>query len=513
MSKKIKTILIAAVCMLLSVCMLLGISGCSSTAVTVSYVSTEETEDGTVLYVYYTDGTYTTVQLTDSNDATFSLRDLYEEYLVANNMTEDTYSYAEFLSSDYVKSMVTVTVNNVTVNTNDYTTTVANDLLSVVKIHAVESMTYSGGGQSFDYYSTYSGSGTIFDIDDDYVYIVTCYHVLFNVDNNDMADNIYVYLYGTDMTFGYTATKTVSGTSYPTELYYSEDAIYCEFIGGSYTEDVAVIRAEKSAVLAVNDAVQAVTFADSYHVGGTAITIGNYAGNGISVTEGNVSVDSEYQNITVHSETTVNMWTASTTYYYGNYRVMRMDINSASGNSGGGVFNAQGEYIGMLNAGNSSYTNYSYAIPVSVIQNSIANILHYYNDGDSGTTGYMYAADLGLTLTSSESKGVVNSETGGIEITENVVVAGVDSGSAADNLGLQEGDIITAVTVDGTTYNITRTFNIEDLELIIYSGSQISITITRDGVADKTTQTYTVTSSDIGDKLAVSYKDLSTTTG
>ena len=116
--------------------------------------------------------------------------------------------------------------------------------------------------------------------------------------------------------------KKVNGTEYM-NYKYDEYAIPASYVGGSVTYDLAVVKASKEDVFNVNPYVLPVEFASSYSVGETAIAIGNSEGEGISVTQGVVSVDSEYINLEIDKKRS--------------YRSIRIDTAIYSGNSGGGI--------------------------------------------------------------------------------------------------------------------------------------------------------------------------------
>lgn len=198
----------------------------------------------------------------------------------------------------------------------------------------------------------------IYKIDGDSVYIVTYYHVVYNAaadeDKNGgskIGCEIYCYLYGSE------SMPVISG--YDDDDYYQYEygdyAIECEYIGGSQETDIAVLRAEKEAVYAVNDNVRAVTLAEDYHVGESVYAIGNAEGEGITATEGIVSLDNEYIGLDIDENGTDE-----------SYRSIRFDTSIYHGNSGGGLFNARGELIGITNAGIDGYESICYAIPVSI---------------------------------------------------------------------------------------------------------------------------------------------------
>ena len=173
--------------------------------------------------------------------------------------------------------------------------------------------------------------------------------------------------------------------------------------------DLAVLRADKDDVFAINDGVKAVELADGYSVGEEVYAIGNAEAEGITATAGIVSVDSEYINLDIDENG-----------QYESYRSIRFDAAIYHGNSGGGLFNSDGELIGITNAGADSYENVCYAIPVSVVSGVPDNIIYYATDGDESTEG-VYAADSGLTVEGRNAKYSLGS-TGIGSITEEIYV-------------------------------------------------------------------------------------------
>lgn len=108
-----------------------------------------------------------------------------------------------------------------------------------------------------------------------------------------------------------------------------------------------------------------------------------------------------------------------------------MILTRKTSNSGGGLFNSDGELIGITNAGADSYENVCCAIPVSVVSGVADNIIYYATDGDESTEG-VYAADSGITVEGRNAKYSLDSSGIG-SITEEIYVTSVESGSAADD--------------------------------------------------------------------------------
>lgn len=296
-----------------------------------------------------------------------------------------------------------------------------------------------------------AGAGVIYKLDKTAgdAYIITNYHVIYNPDAttaNGISHNINVYLYG------------MESDSY---------AIPATFVGGSLTQDLAVLKVKGSRVLAMSNAA-AVSIADSDEVSilDTAIAIGNPAAGGISATVGCVNVDSEYVSITAaDGKTSVT------------FRLMRIDTAVNEGNSGGGLFNDKGELIGIVNAKiiSSGIDNIAYAIPTSVVCGVADNIIHYC-DGTGKEKPVKYT--MGITMKTAAQYTVYDTETGKVHKKETVAVETISDGGVAAEL-FRVNDIIKRITVDGKNYEIDRMFQVIDCMFRVYSDSTLAITVQR----------------------------------
>ena len=209
---------------------------------------------------------------------------------------------------------------------------------------------------------------------------------------------------------------------------------------------------------------------------------GDSEGTGLSVTQGIISTESEY--ITLQIDDTAR-----------SYRSVRIDTALYSGNSGGGLFNKKGELIGITNAGDSSDQNINYAVSLEIVRGTADSIIYYANDGNTETDGVSRLL-LGVTVTTQNSKYVYDPSSGCGKISEEVVIASVSEDSIAQTLGLLEGDILSAVIINGTQYEIDRSFEIENLSLAVRANDLVQIVYTRNGES-LTTQQYTVSYSDL----------------
>ena len=296
-----------------------------------------------------------------------------------------------------------------------------------------------------------SGSGVIYKLDKEKgdAYIITNYHVVYynrNNTSNGISNDITVYLYG------------------------QEDKAYAipaKYVGGSMTYDLAVLKVEGSRVLAESNAIAA-EFADSNNVAvlDKAVAVGNPEDFGISATLGYINVDSEYIEIEGADGTTEI-----------EVRVMRIDTAVNSGNSGGGLYDASGRLIGIVNAKYADSENMGYAIPSNVVKYIADNIL-YYCDGKDNEN--VVRSQIGINVDAKALYTVYDTETGKVHKREVVSITKVDSKSLA-NGKLKVGDVINSITIDGVTYEVNRMFVVSECLFNARVGSVVSINITRDG--------------------------------
>ena len=187
-------------------------------------------------------------------------------------------------------------------------------------------------------------------------------------------------------------------------------------------------------------------------VGDLAIAIGNPLGElGGSVTSGIISA--------LDREMTIDGQTMT---------LLQTDAAVNPGNSGGGLFNANGDLIGIVNAKSSgeNVEGIGFAIPIStatdIIDELIAN-----GEVTSRPT-------LGVSLYNVEDE--MTASQLGVDSTGVYIVQIVDGG-AADNAGLRSGDRI--VSVDGSEVS-----SASDVRAALNKhkiGESISITVERNG--------------------------------
>ena len=300
--------------------------------------------------------------------------------------------------------------------------------------------------------SAASGSGVIYSMSEDKseAYVLTNYHVLYDSSIRRISPKINVFLYGMESYLYNDSTPSY--------------AISAEYIGGSLKYDLALVRIKGSKVL-MESCATACEFADSNKVNilETAIAVGNATGKGISATLGKINVDSE--NILLSAADDRTDFTL---------RVMRTDAAVNSGNSGGGLFNSEGKLIGIVNAKSASSTadNIGYAIPSNVVKYIAENILFYCKD-----TNYehVYRCMLGITVGVESLYTEYDEQKGVIYRKERVKVSSVTSASSAAYGILYSGDIINSITIDGVTYEVSRTFHVIDAMLNAREKSKVTL--------------------------------------
>lgn len=303
------------------------------------------------------------------------------------------------------------------------------------------------------------GAGVIYSLDKTAgdALIITNYHVVYG--KNGISTKIGVSLYGEN---------------------HNNPVMSATFYGGAAQYDLALIRIKGSEHLKESE--DNVVYAkeasfgdsDSITVGEQVYAVGNPDGQGISATGGIVSVDAE--------KIQVERADAGGRYTYGatvDLWEIRMDASVNHGNSGGGLFNADGDLVGIVNARSeeSGIVGFGYAIPANFAKAVVDNIIDNYADAD----GKVKLASLGFEYTVRESKGVYHEELSKYFKEEKIVVDKVSPSS-----GFKYNDIlIKAVRVSATgereELDIIREHMLDTFVLGIRQGDTVVITVSREG--------------------------------
>ncbi len=356
-------------------------------------------------------------------------------------------------------------VSNIIINTgaDNVAYAAAQGLRSAVSIYCTFEAVYGGTSQwrpnqtVQTYYTT--GAGVLYQTEaDGSAFIITNHHVVYDLDSttdNHISDEIYVYLYGLE-----------------SEAY----AIPAEYVGGSASYDIAVLRVSENEILknaVISGAAAPISVANSDNIapGSTVIAIGNPSTDevgGISVTSGIVSVASEYITMSAVDGSGDK-----------SYRVIRTDTPINSGNSGGGLYNAKGELVGIVNAKitSSDIENIGYALPSNVVRAVVDNIIDncYLQECES-----VMRATLGIGITVSAVSTSYDTETGSFICTEEICVSQITEGSLADGI-FAENDIVKSITIGDTTVDVSRRHHLIDAILDVRTGDTVIVVVLREG--------------------------------
>lgn len=359
---------------------------------------------------------------------------------------------------------------NVNLQVGDLSLAANTGLKSIVSVYSTFTKNTSAGWPFFQQPQqtnyTVTGAGVFYQVETDgSAYVITNHHVVYDSESltsNKISDSIKLFLYGMESNdYGIPAT----------------------YVGGSMYYDIAVLRVENSDIVKAGlekGTLSAVQFGDSERVivGQSSVAIGNPAGEGISVSGGLISVDSEYITMTaVDNRTTITL------------RVMRTDTAVNSGNSGGGLFDANGKLIGIVNAkmNTSNAENIAYAIPCNLMKAVADNIIYYCTNSTRET---VMRPTLGITTEVAEMSTALDPETGMIVKIQKLKISEVANKSLAKEV-LQVGDVVESITLNETRIAITHSYLISETLLTAKVGDVVTFEIIRDG--EKLTKEITVT--------------------
>lgn len=310
---------------------------------------------------------------------------------------------------------------------------------SIVSITGTYVTTYDYWFNSYQQESTGAGSGIIIGKDDQYLYLATNYHVVQNAKSLSVT-----------FVDGKSADATVKG--------------YVE------NNDIAVVTVKLSDISddTLNEIKEIqVGSSDDLAVGDPCVAIGNALGYGQSVTVGYISALN--REISASDETV---------------KVLQTDAAINPGNSGGALVNMQGELIGINTAkySDTSVEGMGYALPISDVQDIINDLIAGKNVSNDGTTsGQAYLGISAQTITSQYAQ-LLN-------MPEGVYISSVEQGSAAEECGLQSGDII--CSLDGDDIADMETFH--DKIVACNPGDKVTIVYYRNNNGNYEKQTATAT--------------------
>ncbi len=312
----------------------------------------------------------------------------------------------------------------VTEYTTDATQVVENTIEKVVGVSSL----YSG-----EVYST--GSGAIYDVIDDQILIVTNNHVI----------------------EGYTDIQVTFANG---------EQLDAEVLGADSFTDLALLS------VSADFSVEAFDLGDSslVSVGENVLAIGSPLGLEFqgSVTMGIISGKDRVVPVDINNDG-VDDWDSI---------VLQTDAAINPGNSGGPLINMAGELIGItsMKIADSSVEGMGFAIPINEI---VPIITQLYENGE------VTRPLVGISAVALEELTVYQKSFYGIrlDLSEGLYIFNVSARSAADNAGLEEGDVL--LSFDGTDITSFKAFR-----KLLYEkqvGDSVEVEYERDGEVYSTT--------------------------
>ena len=303
-------------------------------------------------------------------------------------------------SSTSGNTQLTQTASTVTSDVSQIVESAMPSIVSITNMSVQEVQNFFGQTQQEE--STSLGSGIIIDQSDSELLIVTNNHVV------EGADTLTVTFVDNE-----SVEANIKGTESARDL--AVVAVPVDSIKDSTMEEISIASLGDS---------------DELQVGEPAIAIGNALGYGQSVTTGIISAtDRELDGF--------------------DGKLIQTDAAINPGNSGGALLNANGQVVGINTAKiNSSVAEgMGYAIPISDASDIITSLMNQETKTKVSEEEQGYLGITGVDV-SDDSSEMYNMPTG-------VYIREVSKGSGAEQAGLAQGNIITAI--NGTTVDSMST--------------------------------------------------------
>ena len=298
--------------------------------------------------------------------------------------------------------------NGTNLSIQDVAALVQPSVVAITTEQMVSTNTWFGGS----YVQSGAGSGVIISQDG---YIVTCAHVVSG------ANNITVQL--------------ADGTEYTATV-----------VGQDSTSDVAVLKIEATGLTPA-----VIGDSDSLAVGETTIAVGNPLGT-LSNTVTNGIVSALNREVTVQGN---------------DMNLIQTSASISPGNSGGGLFNANGELIGIVNA-KSSYSEaegIGFAIPINTAMEIGRQLI------ENGSVARPALGVKIVDVTDAQTAQQLGVSTMGVYVVE------VTKGSGADAAGVQAGDRVLAVDDTAVSDSSALKNYLKDKGI----GDTVNLQVERDG--------------------------------
>jgi serine protease Do len=249
---------------------------------------------------------------------------------------------------------------------------------------------------------------------------------------------------------GYILTNNhvVAGADKVTVRFQDHRTLTAKVVGTDPTYDIAVLKVDAGSSL------PAVSIGDSHSLkpGQWVLAIGSPFGFDYTVTQGIVSAVGR------------NLGEQDQRYT----SFIQTDVPINRGNSGGPLFNLQGQVVGInsqIYSNTGDYTGVSFSIPIDVAMNAVQQIKR---------GGYVTRGQLGVmvgALTDDIVKGLK------LDSNNGAIVSDVSAGSGAEKAGLRQGDII--LSFNGQA--ISQSADLPPLVGMTKPGSKAAVEILRNG--------------------------------
>lgn len=319
---------------------------------------------------------------------------------------------------------------------------VANAQEAVVSVLNYQTTTASLFGYSRESSSSLQkvgeGSGVIYKVDNGYAYIVTNHHVI------DKAKELEILLH--------------DGAN-----------IKAELVGQDTLTDLAVLRIKSEHVTKI----ATFTNSDEVKVGQTVLAIGSPLGSELanSVTKGIVSATNRSITVDTNNDK-VEDWSTQT---------IQTDAAINPGNSGGALIDLNGNVIGInsMKISNTAVEGIGFAIP----SNDVVSIINELEQKGAVSRPVLGVNLLDLSEISTTQKQQLLKLNN--DVSDGVVITGIQNNSSADKSGLQQYDVI----VSWNNQPITSTIALRKQLYSSKIGDKITLEIYRNGTKQQITLT------------------------
>ena len=253
---------------------------------------------------------------------------------------------------------------------------------------------------------------------------------------------------------GYIVTNNhvIAGADQIEVVFNNNESYTAEVIGVDPSTDLALLKIDANGLKSIK-----IGDSDELRLGEWVLAVGNPYNLNSTVTAGIVSAKARNINILQNTGGTPPL-----------EAFIQTDAAVNPGNSGGALVNALGELIGINSAIKSptgSYSGYSFAIPVNIMKKVVTDLMDY---------GVVQRAFIGVSIRDLNSE-LVSKEK--LDVTQGVFIAGLSENGAANDAGIEQGDVVTRV-------NEIEVNSVAELQSQIgrYTpGDKVQLEVNRDG--------------------------------